>query len=141
MTARLSELTPKIINLDCPPRNNLSRSLINTFVIFCIISFTLFLSLPHTGDTYLADAEDFIFEEASVFSDSSQDEQYYRLRKAKFPSVRRNSSFSSKQERFSQSYKINVNTTASVTEGDFLSYRRFTGALFSVPLTGSFYRS
>ncbi|WP_455595280.1 hypothetical protein, partial [Cloacibacillus porcorum] len=109
--------------------------------IFCIISFTLFLSLPHTGDTYLADAEDFIFEEASVFSDSSQDEQYYRLRRAKFPSVRRNSISSGTEEHFSQTYKINVNTTASVTDGDFLSYRRFTGALFSIQLTGSFYRS
>lgn len=122
-----------------PP--NVSESLVKLFLVFCIVSLTLFLSLPHTGDTYLADAEDFIFEEASVFSDSSQDEQYYRLRKAKLPSVRRNSSFYGTQELFSQSYKINVNTTASVIEGVYLSYRRFTGALFSIQLTGSFYRS
>ncbi|WP_455597135.1 hypothetical protein, partial [Cloacibacillus porcorum] len=114
---------------------------VKLFLVFCIVSLTLFLSLPHTGDTYLADAEDFIFEEASVFSDSSQDEQYYRLRKAKLPSVRRNSISSGTEEPFSQTYKINVNTTVSVTTGNFLSYRRFTGALFSVPLTGSFYRS
>ncbi|WP_455611335.1 hypothetical protein, partial [Cloacibacillus porcorum] len=71
----------------------------------------------------MADAEDFIFEEASISSNSSQDEESHRLRKAKFPSVRRNSSFSSIEEYSSQTYKINVNTTASVTEGDFLSYR------------------
>ncbi|WP_455611521.1 hypothetical protein, partial [Cloacibacillus porcorum] len=71
----------------------------------------------------MADAENFIFEEASISGDSSQDEEFHRLRKAKFPSVRRNSSFSSIEEYSSQTYKINVNTTASVTEGDFLSYR------------------
>ena len=123
------------------PPANVSESLVKLFLVFCIVSRTLFLSLPHTGDVYLVDAEDFIFEEVSVFSDSSQDEQYYRLRRAKLPSVRRNSSFYGTQEPFSQTYKINVKTTASVIEGDILSYRRFTGALFSVPLTGSFYRS
>lgn len=123
------------------PPPNVSESLVKLFLVFCIVSLTIFLSLPHTGDAYLADAEDFIFEEASVFSNSSQDEQYYRLRKAKLPSIRRNSISSGTEEYFSQTHKINVNTTASVIEGVYLSYRRFTGALFSIQLTGSFYRS